>query len=102
MIELREVLDSGKNRIRARIETRTFTPKSERFTNRAIVTFLYPKPGRAGSQWLTTPSPPGAPYIKYIQGEWGEGVREWGGAVGPGPTGPGPGQLSMGPGITWP
>jgi hypothetical protein len=40
-IELGELLDSGKNRITARIEPRTFTPKGERFTNCATVTFLY-------------------------------------------------------------
>jgi hypothetical protein len=61
-----------------------------------------PVRGRAGPGRSGAGPGPGAPYIKYIQGEWGEGVREWGGVVGPGRAGPGPGRLTMGPGIAWP
>ncbi len=53
-IELGELLDSGKNRIRVRIEPRTITPIGERFTNCATVSSL-----NMAERGL---------YIKYIQG----------------------------------
>jgi hypothetical protein len=49
----------------------------------------YRGPGRSGAGLGRAGPGPGAPYIKYIQGEWGEGVREWGGCgrAGPGQAG---------------
>jgi hypothetical protein len=62
-IKLGEILDSGKNLIRARIEPRTITLKGESLTDCAMVTFLYC--GGEGDPTnipaADSPLPPGAP-----------------------------------------
>ena len=76
-IELEELLDSGKNRIKARIKPRTFTPKGERFTNCATVTFLYfgGEGDRPNIPAADSPLPPWGPIHKVHTG----------GRAGPGP-----------------